>query len=454
MNLFKDGYKILVNGCKDAIKTVKRTRVMLVLFLLPVLLSTIFGMSITTAFEKDYTLKNIKAAIIFDFEPQKPSEYLDRIDGQALISEGAMLAFDDIEAMDFKRLIISDFNETEAVKSFESVQELSKQEAFKLLRKDKLDILFVMDEQFYSNYIINTATPLKLPAEMKIVTSDDNYLNQQISQTVMAGFAAQMERTWDVDNLTLEQVVAVGVPFNRTSFLQAIKSLFDTDLGPRAVTYKLELISNQRNLTAKEYYPVAMIALFWLFALIYIARRPFKDVQNALQLPNPSDEVKKYTSATFWMTLWVEFFVVCTLQTFVILMWSTIAMSSNWIFNVELIQILSLGLCTLSSIGVALSAYANQKKSVQHLNILESMGIFVMAFAGGSFVPLNFLPNIFKLASKLTPNGLILNALVLQTQGYHMWYMRWDLWMLIGMACAAIVFTIFSVRATRRQIFS
>jgi ABC-2 type transport system permease protein len=43
-----------------------------------------------------------------------------------------------------------------------------------------------------------------------------------------------------------------------------------------------------------------------------------------------------------------------------------------------------------------------------------------MAFLGGSFIPLSVLPSFFKGLSKLTVNGLTMNALLLNMQGFEL----------------------------------
>ena len=438
LNYFVSALKIaLINGLTKMTKL----RTLLPLFVFPIVLVTLFGISFTTMFTKEYSLGDIKAAVIFDFDLKKPSDYLKRVDGKRLVSHGALMAFDEIQATDFKKLIMSDFTSTDQVKAFKSVQELSKVEAFKLLRKDKLDILFVMDETFYKNYIINTATPLKLPAQIKVVTSDDNYLNRHVSMEVMTAFASQMERTWDVENLTLEQVVAAGVPFDPISFSSAMENLFDTDLGPKAVTYKMELIAGRNVLTSREYYPVAVVSLFWLFTTVYMARKPLGAYTGSLGA----------YKLGFWLEFWLEVFFICALQFASVLIWSLLVLKSQWVFNWGLFLVLLVALYSMASLSVLLAAYTLKANNFKGLNILESLGMYVVAFVGGSFVPLTLLPNIFKVLSKLLPNGLILNAFVLQSQGYMIWKFRSEMWLLFAMGSLFLGLSTYFIKAFHGQ---
>lgn len=444
MTRFKLAREVLSDSFRILSAILHRPRAVLVLLVLPLMLMTLLGLSFNTMFERGYDVKDVRAAAIFDFEPAKPSEYLKAVDGENLISGSGLIALDDIKAMDFKQLILSDFLQTDILQSFASVQELSKAEAFKLLRKDKLDILFVFDETFYSHYIINTATTLKLPTEIRVVTSDDDYLKKHISEQVMAAFAVQMEKTWDVKNVELQQVVASGVPFNRASFESALEDLFAPNLGPRAVTYKSEIVSGRRAMASKDYYPAAMLAMFWLFTATYLSRWPM-DSGNALQ--KAPFEVN-HTRA--WLALALAFIWLGALQLALTMGWSTVIIKTIWPLTLINLFIALVGLSALACMSVMLGMISMVRANTSLSDLLESIGIFAMAFAGGSFIPLDMLPSIFKIVSKLTPNGLLLNAYVMTYQGYTLWQIRWELWILAGMGAVALILGLWQLKRTGR----
>lgn len=449
----------LQEGLKTSISLVAhlkhRKKALLTLLLLPIAILTLLSTSFITLFEQDYDLSTVNAAIIFDFDAKPPSEYIKHVDGQKLVSRGALLALDDVQAMDFKQLILKDFMATELVKSFKSVQELSKNEAFKLLRKDRLDILFVIDENFYGNYIVNTVTPLKLATEMKVVTSDDDYLKTHIAEQVMSGFAARMEKTWDVKNLGLERVIARGVPFNFSSFQTAIQALFEDDLGPGVITYKTELLSGRRAITAKDYYPVSTLILFWMMAAIYIARWPFLSL-NAPEHQSHNLQALQWNfnrrRLASWLALWLSILWLGLLQLAIVVTWSSLVLGTLWPLSGLSLMIALISLIVIASFGTFLGMVSVSRGNLGILNILESLGVYLMAFVGGNFIPLAMLPDFFMPLSKLTLNGLMLNAYIVIFQGYGYWQVRLELGLLVGLSVLMLVLGTIALRRKPKSV--
>lgn len=417
--------KLLVRDIKMAIKD---RLVMFNLLFLPILLVTILSFAFSGTLSESKPLTVIRMGVVFDIPEKETLDYLkeaSRISHVKLVAgSSVMLTIYDIQAMDFKQLILNDLLDSPTVKRLISTQQISKEEGLKAVKSGKLDAVIIFDENFYGNYIISSVTPLKSPAAVKIVAGNHKSLNKHIAETIMPAFAKRMEQAWNIDNLELKEVITTSDAFDPKSTGETMDTLFKSENLGHALTFETQLLKGRKPITSSGYYTMAMLTMFLLFTAGYGSHLMFADKESFYFQNLQIDATSK------WYYLFSKFcvmYIIGMVQFLVMFIFSVVALKIQWGDLIGIFIIANSVIFAISSMGLMLAVYTMRVKNFKLINMLETFFFPLMAFLGGSFMPLSILPGIFTVLSRFTVNGLALKALLMNMQSYHYTQYRLEL---------------------------
>lgn len=428
------------------IKVALKDRIaMFTLIVVPIVLVAILSFAFSGTLSESKPLTSIRMGVVFDLPEKETVDYLkeaSRVTQVRLVAgSSVMMTIDAIESMDFRQLILKDFLDSPSVRTLINANEISKEEGLKAVKSGKLDAVIIFDENFYANYIISSVTPLKSQAAVKIVASNNKSLNKHIAETIMPAFAKRMEKAWHINNLVLQEVMTTSDAFDPKSTSETIDTLFESDNLGHALTFETQLVKGRKAITSSGYYTMAMLTMFLLFTAGYGSHLMFADKESIYL------QKIQFGSSSRWYYLFSKFCVMYAIgmtQFLVMFIFSNLALKIHWGDLVGAFIIANAVVFSVSSLGLMLAVYTMRVKNFKLINMLETFFFPLMAFLGGSFMPLSALPGIFSVLSRFTINGLALKALLMNMQSYHYTQYRLELMYLVLMGSIFLSIAVFS----------
>ncbi|MCK8059791.1 MULTISPECIES: ABC transporter permease [unclassified Fusibacter] len=431
---------MFINLLKRDLKTALSDRqAILTLIVMPIILVTILSFALSGIFEDGAPVSVIQVGVVFDYEAKAPSDYLRDTAAVLLLDDAALSQFDSVEALDFEELFMTDFLGAEEIEELVSAKVMDRETAYERVKEGSLDSVIIFDGNFYSNYMINSATPLKNQAPIQVVSNNDNYLKRQIIEMLVDGFSTRMEEMWTVKNLMMGELLSKGDVAMFEQLGTQLEALFSADATGEMLAFSQEVIKGRTTVTAPAYYTMAMLAMFLLFTAGYGSRLMLEE-QEAYTLQR-----LHMTGVSRWMILMSKFvlmFLLGMVQLVAMVMFSSIVLGVVWGSLLAVVLTASASIFAVAGMGLMIAVYTVRTGNFKVANMLESFIFQVMAFLGGSFIPLSVLPGFFKTLSKLTVNGLTMNAFLQNMQGFDMSSYRSDLFALIAMGTAFLTIAI------------
>ncbi|MEA3422839.1 MAG: ABC transporter permease [Bacillota bacterium] len=136
-----------------------------------------------------------------------------------------------------------------------------------------------------------------------------------------------------------------------------------------------------------------------------------------------------------WQIFFGKFITVLIIgivQISIMIAYTTIVLKVSWGNFVNVALITTCALLAVAAMGVMISAITLKTGNFKVANLMENFIFQIMAFLGGSFVPVEMLPKMFSKISYFTINGLTLKAYLLNMQGYSILEYRSLLGILLG----------------------
>lgn len=118
------------------------------------------------------------------------------------------------------------------------------------------------------------------------------------------------------------------------------------------------------------------------------------------------------------LSKWLTLILISMTQTTIMVIYSSFVLSVEWVNMAQVLVIAFFSSLAVAGMGVFVGVVTYKIGDYKLANMMESLIIQVMAFLGGSFIPLAVLPNFVEKLSYLTINGLTLKAMQRTMQGF------------------------------------
>ncbi|USK42332.1 ABC transporter permease [Cytobacillus oceanisediminis] len=412
---------------KDLLVFWRDRKEILMALLLPILIIVILNFAFSGLF-KDEKAMQIDISVVQEDNVKKGKEqFAAAVEAKGLSSEEKSVLLAEADKLDPVKLI-HDFLNSSDLKEWVTVKDFSEQEAAEQVKNGELDAIIKIPEGF----------TLELLSGVLLGETS------QGSVTILAE-----EESAEVS--TLQEVVHTFINTVNTQFVlgsQGVQSMAEPIL-PKGGKEVVEGDDGADAYTISQYFTIAIGTLFALFMAQTVSLKTMTEkreqVFNRILLTNshPLSFLIGKTVSAFILAI-LQFAITLT----VVQLLLNVFPDKSFTFWAGLMVVLSAFALTvggLSALFTALTLHLSDTNAASGISTLVIMGFGVL---GGSFFPLEGLPDPIQKIGEWTPNGLTQTALIEWVQYSHFNDLLFPIIFLMGVfiICFAISVSIFPKR--------
>lgn len=365
-----------------------RKGILMALFL-PIILIVVLNLAFSGLFNKEEKSVSIDAAIVLEddesagleqFAKKVQEKDLSPVEKETMLEQAALLAP--------ANLIHDFFNEPE-LKEWVSSQVLSETDAMDLVKSGELDAIIKIPEGF--TYEVLSSLLLGEESEVALtIQAEEQSKEVDALQDIVGNF---------VNTLNLQ--FALG----RTAGAGMAEP--ELPLGGR------EVVEGVETFTFSQYFTIAISTLFALFLSQTVAIKTITEKRErvfnrvVLSNSNPIHFLMGKIVSTFCLT-WVQMMITITVTQLLLDVFPGKSFEF-WLGLILMITVFALAVAGLSALFTTITLNLNDSKAASGLFTLI---IMLLGVLGGSFFPIQGLPELFQRIGEWTPNGLTQTVLI------------------------------------------
>jgi ABC-2 type transport system permease protein len=183
------------------------------------------------------------------------------------------------------------------------------------------------------------------------------------------------------------------------------------------VNIEKAIVEGKRSVNSAEYYTVAMMSMFILFAAGQGGRMLLEEKDNqTYQRMIIADITKTHVLAGKFFTV----FLIASIQIIIMILFSYFALKVKWT-DFSMVFLLSItSAFAVAGLGIFIGSLTYKMGNYKLANTFENVIIQIMALLGGSFFPVDLLPGIVQKFSFLSLNGVALKGFLKIILGYSL----------------------------------
>ncbi|GAB3069226.1 ABC transporter permease [Virgibacillus ainsalahensis] len=321
--------------------------------------------------------------------------------------------------------LIRDFLNNPELEEWVNTKELSETEADELVKSGDLDAIIKIPKGFTYDMLSSILLEKESGSALKIL-ADEQSTELTTLQNIVTNY---------IDSLNLQF---------------ALGSEADTAVTePELPQGGSEIVEGVETYTISQYFTIAISTLFALFMAHTVALKTVTEVRERvfnrilLTNSNPLHFLMGKTVAAFILA-WLQMMLIFTLTQLLLDVFPDRSMA----FWSGLVLVITAFTLTIAGLSALFTAITLNLKDSNAASGLFTLVIMVLGVLGGSFFPLQALPEIFQKIGEWTPNGLTQTSLIEWIQFGDMNDILFPIIMLIGMfvACMVIGMSIFPKR--------
>ncbi|MGG0720511.1 ABC transporter permease [Robertmurraya massiliosenegalensis] len=362
---------------------------LLMSLLLPIVLIIVLNFAFAGLFNGEENQVNISLGVVQDEETTSGlREFEDLVEQMALPSNEKEELRRQASLNEPKRML-ENFLHNPELKEWIKVEELTEEEALRLVADGKLDAYLKIPKRFTEDVL--SAVILGEDTDTSITIQAEEFSTEvQVLQNMVNQF---------VHNL---------------NFQFALKSTGETSGNePVLPVGGIEKMEETKTYTMVQYFTIAMSTLFTLFIAQTVAMKTVTEKRERvfnriiLSNSNPLAFLMGKTISTFCFC-WVQ--IILTLVA-IQLLFDVFPDHSIAFWN-GLLLVLTFFVFTVSGLSALFTMITLRLQDLNAANGIFTVMIMMMAALGGNFFPLQGLPEVFQKIGDWTPNGLTQSVLI------------------------------------------
>lgn len=116
----------------------------------------------------------------------------------------------------------------------------------------------------------------------------------------------------------------------------------------------------------------------------------------------------------------IVIFLIASLQIFIMLAYSHFALKVKWGNMIPILVLSTASAFSVAGLGIFIASLTYRAGNYRLANAFENVIIQVMAFVGGSFFPIDVMPEVIRRMSFISLNGVALKAYLKIIVGYNL----------------------------------
>lgn len=393
---------------KDVKRILYDKKLLIIILIMPIVLMTILGFSLNSMFGvKDSSVSGIEVVVVKNYIKEVDVARLESAMKSGILSRGMddktkellLEVTDEFDPED----IFFQFLEGESIKDMMTYKIEDEDTARQMLKNKEVDAVVILPNGYVYNSYVNFLTPYRGIVEAQVLKRTSNQLKGGIVEALIDGFIQSMNNNALNKEIAADTIMAYAKEDRVFEVAADIAKKTMMTVKDGGMDIQQVGIEEKKQLTSFQYYAAAIMAMFILYSAGYGGRQILAEKKEITLQRNQVAGVsfKKILISTFLMIC-----IISIIQSVVMITYSRLVLKIYW-GNWGLVALtILISSFTVASIGILVAALTYRSDNFRIANIFESGIIQVMALLGGSFVPVEVLPEFMQNLSYLAINGV------------------------------------------------
>lgn len=405
--------KILIVIIKDLKIILSDKKALAIMILMPVILTTILSMALRGSFTDsgDVNIEPVNIAVVKGYDEKQDASDFETVLKSGFFSEG----MDEKEINTLlessikinEKMFFDDFLDSESLYKFIRYRVEEEESARELLKSKEVSAVVILPHRFIYDMKINFLTPLRNKIDIKILTHPDRSIDGQIVKAAIDAYANAMSSVIIGKNVILETSMLNDAGSESLSNMGELMEGMGDIFKSVKIDIDEDTLEGKKSVSSADYYAAGMMTMFILFAAGHGGRMLLEEKDQLTYQRMVVAGVDKFEVLAGKL---VTVFIIALFQTSVMLVYSHLALKVQWgnFMAVVLTNISSA--FSVAGLGSFIGALTYKAGNYKMANIFESAIIQVMALLGGSFFPLDIMPEFMQRLTFLSLNGIALKS--------------------------------------------
>ena len=403
--------KVLSIIIKDLKIVLSDKQAIIITMLMPLILMTILSMALKGSFmdSDDGGIEKIPVALVKQYDEGADSKiFIKTLEKRLNID----ISRDEVNP---EKMFFEDFLGNEEVSRLIDFRIEEEGRARDLLNEGQISAIIILPEKYLYDMKINLLTPFRNKVDFKVLTHPDRPVAGEIVTSLMEAYANTMSSLIIGKNVLIESASANDLGGDSFDHIDEIMEGMTDLVAGIKVNIDNVAVEGRRTIKSTEYYAVAMMTMFILYAAGQGGRMLLEEKDNQTYQRMVIADISKSHILT---GKFFAIFLIASIQIVIMLAYSHFALKVNW-GNIKSLLVLSTASAfSVAGLGIFIGSLTYRAENYRLANAFESVIIQVMAFLGGSFFPLDFMPEIIRKISFISLNGVGLKAYLKIILGY------------------------------------
>ncbi len=390
-----------------------------IIIIMPLILMTILSFALKSSFsDGDYFDESVKIAVVKLYNGDEDSRMFDETLRNGIFSknmgeETINELGDSSRDVDPERIFFEEFLGSDEVSKIISYRIVDEKTAMELLDKKEVSAVVTLPEKFVYDMKINLVTPFRNNVDIKVEVHPDKSIEGVVVKSVMEAYSSAMSSVIIGKNVIIEEAMANGVGElkNLDDVMEEVTSVIE-DMN---IEIKDVLVEGRKSITSADYYAAAMMSMFILFSAGHGGRMLLEEKENKTYQRMIIAGTSRFgiLSGKF-----VVVFLLSSIQITIMTIYSHFVLKVQWgsIINTAIIS--AAAAFAVAGLGTFIASATFKAGNFKLANTFESAIIQIMALLGGSFFPVDVMPEVIQNLSFLSLNGLALKSYLKVMSGY------------------------------------
>lgn len=403
---------------KDLKRFLRDRSALITLIAMPIVITTILGFSLQSMFSLGSAdaLPKIHFALVDNDQPtysmtQLVTDLSASPMGAGMLSSGVMKDIAPIyDSLKPRDLFFNTFLGSDAVKKIATYEVMTEAQAQAAMEQEKVAGVVTLNEDFTRNMTLNLLTPFRNPVAIELVPNGNKLMSSAILKSLMDGFVDTVNQSVIEKNVNIEQSIRYDLALKTEGLVEeagnTIKAQEDI---------KTTQVEGFKPIDSKAYYAIAMLSMFLLFtaamggSMVLEEKDLFTYDRHLMAGVKPFDVLVGKAAVIALVTL---------LQSLLLMGYSKVAFGVSWGNGYHVVLILLAVVFAISGLGILLATVGSVTRSYKVARVFENGLIQVLALFGGSYLPLEQMPDFIQTLGRFVLNGLVLKAYLFNMMGY------------------------------------
>ena len=405
--------KVLRIIVKDLKIVLSDRQALIITLLMPLVLMTILSMALKGSFmsSDDTGMEKIPVALVKQYDKGADSEiFVKTLEERLKIN----ISGDEVNP---EEMFFDDFLGNPEVSKLIDYRVEEENRAKDLLNEGEISAIIILPDKYIYDMKISLLTPFRNNADLKVLTHPDRPVAGEIVTSLMEAYTNTMSSVIIGKNVLIESASANDIGGDGFDNIDEIMEGMADLVAGTNVNIDNVTVEGRRSIKSSEYYAAAMMTMFLLFAAGQGGRMLLEEKDNqTYQRMVIADISKTHILAGKFIVI----FLIASLQIFIMLAYSHFALKVKWGNMIPILVLSAASAFAVAGLGIFIASLTYRAGNYRLANAFENVIIQVMAFVGGSFFPIDVMPEVIRRMSFISLNGVALKAYLKIIVGYNL----------------------------------